>query len=267
VASRRRAEQMIVAGRVRVNGRVVTELGTRVDAERDTVEVDGARVRPAEPVWLALHKPPGVLVARRDTHGRRTVYTLLPRRYRGLFHVGRLDLESEGLILLTNEGETAHRLLHPRHGVRRVYEVAVRGAPPTEGTLRRLRSGVRLADGLARAVAVERVRRGAEREDAIRAARDAGRGGGGEASRASGAGRADRSAHAAVPTTWLRLTLEEGRKREVRRMLESVGHPVERLVRVRYGPIALGALPQGRWRRLDRDEVTALRAAGKPKRG
>src|SRR5919108_5270737 len=128
VASRRRSETLIVSGRVRVNGVVVTELGTRVEPEYDIIEVDGRPVRAAAAEWLALHKPIGYLSTRVDPQGRRTLYELLPPPLRRLFYVGRLDRDSEGLILLTNEGDVAHRLLHPRHGVEREYEVELDAA-------------------------------------------------------------------------------------------------------------------------------------------
>lgn len=226
VASRRAAEALIRDGRVRVNGRVVTELGTKVDPERDRVAVDGNAVEPAAPTWIALHKPPGYVSTRSDPQGRPTIYELLPERFGGLFHVGRLDVDSEGLLLLTNQGDVANRLLHPRHGVERVYEVVVDGAVPDAG-IRRLRGGVELEDGTARAAAVERrppPRPGLDR---------------------------------------LRLTMREGRKREVRRMFRAIGHPVRRLIRMRYGPIRLGDLAPGAWRHLEPREVRALDAVGR----
>jgi 23S rRNA pseudouridine2605 synthase len=228
VASRRQAEVLIRAGRVRLNGVVVTELGTKVRPGADRVMVDGREVAQARPVWIALHKPRGVVSTRRDPQGRRTVYDLLPPAHRRLFHVGRLDLDSEGLLLLTNEGEAAHRLLHPRYGVERVYEVEVDGRP-ARATLERLTRGVPLEDGVARAHGVRALRG------------------------APGRGR-------------LRLALREGRKREVRRMLEAVGHPVVRLVRVQYGPVRLGDLPAGAWRPLAAPELAALRADAPPQR-
>lgn len=223
VASRRAGEAMIRAGRVKVNGRVVTEMGVQVEPERDRVEVDGRRVRISAPVWVALHKPPGCVTTRSDPRGRRTVYDLLPPELSGLFHVGRLDYASEGLLLLSNQGDLAHRLLHPRYGLERIYDVMVDGDVP-DAALRRLVQGVQLDDGVARAEGVERRR-------------------------------------AVAGKSVLRVTLKEGRKREVRRMLGAVGHPVRRLVRRRYGPIALGRLPRGEWRRLTEREVAALRQA------
>lgn len=221
VASRRRAEQLIREGRVRVNGTRVTELGLKVHPTGDVVEVDGRPVEPAAPVWIALHKPRGYLSTRRDPQRRATIYDLLPRELSGLFYVGRLDRSSEGLMLLTNQGDLAHRLLHPRYGIDRVYGVVVRG-DVSDADVRRLLEGVELEDGIARADAVER-----------------------EAGRRPG-------------LTRLRLTLREGRKREVRRMMRALGRPVRRLVRLRYGPVRLGRLEPGRWRRLSHEEVAAL---------
>ena len=221
VASRRGAEDLIRAGRVRLNGRVVTELGTKLAPGRDVVELDGRRVRAAAPVWIAFHKPRGLVSTRRDPQGRRTIYDALPARFRTLFYVGRLDAESEGLMLLTNDGDGAHRLLHPRFGTLRVYDVELDGAPSAEDLLA-LQRGVPLEDGPARAEF-------AERSDAAGAAHT------------------------------LRLGLREGRKREVRRMLAALGHTVRRLERVRYGPVELGGLEPGAWRRLTRAELRALR--------
>jgi 23S rRNA pseudouridine2605 synthase len=212
-----------------VNGEVVREMGVKVGGE-DRVEVDGRVVSPDPPMWILLHKPAGYVTTREDPQGRPTVYDLVPERLSGLFHVGRLDLDSEGLLLLTNEGGVANRLMHPRHEVDRVYLVDVVGEVDRE-TRRRLMAGVELEDGLARAHGVEVV------------AREAARGGAGA------------SAHARV-----RVTMREGRKREVRRLFDAVGHPVRRLVRERLGPIALGELPAGEWRELSEEEVRALRA-------
>jgi pseudouridine synthase len=213
VASRRAAEDLIRAGRVRINDAAVTELGTRIDPERDRVQVDGRDVHARPIEWLALHKPRGYVSTRRDPQGRPTIYDLVPASAGRLFYVGRLDVDSEGLILLTNDGDTAHRMLHPRYQVERVYEAEVSGDPDT-AALDRLCAGVELEDGFARARAAERI------------------------------GRAR-----------VRITLTEGRKREVRRLLAAVGYPVRRLVRVRYGSVALGALPPGDWRRLRSTEI------------
>lgn len=228
VASRRGAEDLIRDGRVRVNGEVVTEMGVKVSGD-ERVEVDGRVVSPDPPLWILIHKPAGYVTTRDDPQGRPTVYDLIPDRYSGLFHVGRLDLDSEGLLLLTNEGGVANRLMHPRHEVDRVYRVDVVGA--VDATVRqRLLKGIELDDGIARAHAVDVL------------AREEARGGAG-----------------ASPHTRVRIVMREGRKREVRRLFDAVGHPVRRLVRERLGPIELGGLPAGEWRELRADEVEALR--------
>jgi pseudouridine synthase len=258
VASRRTAERWIVEGRVRVNGRVVTELGTRVDPAADTVEVDGRRITAAAPVWLALNKPVGYVSTRRDPQGRPTIYELLPEEYRGLFYVGRLDVDSEGLMLLTNQGDVAHRLLHPRFGVDRVYEVVVRGEV-TDDDVARLLAGIELEDGIARARAVERVgptakpRRTPGPTQGRDRAQIAGEGGLGSGARRGRGGAQSR----------LRVTLGEGRKREVRRLFQAIGHPVRRLIRLQYGPVRLGELRPGAWRRLSAREIAALEEVGR----
>jgi pseudouridine synthase len=221
VASRRKAEELIRAGRVRVNGNVVTELGTRVDPATDRVEVSGRAVRPTTtPVWIALHKPAGYLTSRGDPQGRPTIYALLPREYRGLFYVGRLDLETEGLVLLTNDGDRAHRLQHPRYQVPRVYEAVIQG-DISERTIAQLRRGVRLEDGPGRFTHARILRH-------------------------------------TTDVSEVRVTMAEGRKREVRRLFEAVGHRVLQLCRISYGPIALGNLSAGHWRKLDPREIAAL---------
>lgn len=224
VASRRAAEGLIVQGRVRVNGERVVELGTRVEPDVDRVEVDGRAVSLAPRRWIALNKPRGVVTTRKDPRGRPTVYSLLPEGWTSLRYVGRLDRDTEGLLILTNDGDAAHRLLHPSSGVEREYRAWVRGAP-SERTLARLEAGVELEDGPARAEAV-RVLRASEEKGAI-----------------------------------VSLVLREGRKREVRRLLEAVGHPVRRLRRVRFGPLRLSDLDAGRWRELSPEEVRSLRRA------
>jgi 23S rRNA pseudouridine2605 synthase len=206
---------------------VVTELGAKIRPGRDLVEVDGRPVEEAEARWVLLHKPPGVLTTRSDPHGRKTIYRLLPEDMDGLRYVGRLDRDTAGLILLTNEGDLAHRLTHPSSGVEREYEVEVEGVP-RRATLRRMLTGVELEDGLARAARVGMTEK-------------------------SGAGAS------------LTLVLLEGRKREVRRMMEAVGHPVVRLRRTRFGSIRLGDLSIGEWRDLTTAEVQSLKAAIRPK--
>lgn len=222
-ASRREAEELMVQGRVRVNGAVVTTLGSKVDPERDVVELDGRRVELEAPRWVAFHKPAGVLTTRDDPEDRTTVYDEIPPELSTLKYLGRLDMDTEGLLLLSNQGDLMHRLLHPSNQVEREYEVQVVGVPDRR-VLERLTRGVELDDGPARAHSVRVVRR-------------------------------------MGPGSVLRLVLVEGRKREVRRMLEAVDHPVRRLVRLRFGPVTLGALEPGAWRELTAAEVAALAAA------
>jgi 23S rRNA pseudouridine2605 synthase len=222
VASRRAAETLMQQGRVRVNGQPATEPGVKVDPVSDVVEVDGRRVRAAVQVWIALHKPRGYVTTRSDPERRPTVYTLLPAEHRALFHVGRLDLDSEGLLLLTNDGDTAERVQHPRYEVERVYHVEIDGALPA-ATRRTLLRGVALEDGVACALALEQL--------------------------SSARGGRERWA----------ITLREGRNREVRRLFDAVGHRVQRLKRVRFGPIELGRLKSGEWRLLEPAEVAQLR--------
>ena len=220
VASRRKAEKLVEAGRVSLNGVVATRLGTQVDPDRDTVEVDGEPVALPSTRWVRFHKPAGVLSTAEDTHGRPTIYDVLPGDFGALRYVGRLDLETEGLLLLTNDGDLANRLQHPRSRVEREYEARVRDIP-TSRVIERLRKGVELEDGWARPVRVD-------------------------------PGRPEEGCGT------LRLVLTEGRKREVRRLLEAVGHPVVALRRVRFGPIRLGYLPVGKWEELDEEEVQTL---------
>ncbi|HEU5265827.1 MAG TPA: pseudouridine synthase [Jatrophihabitans sp.] len=220
LGSRRACDELIAAGRVTVDG-VVAELGCRVDPQTAVIQVDGERVvvRP-DLEYLALNKPRGMLSAMSDDRGRSTVGDLVADRSQRLFHVGRLDADSEGLLLLTNDGELAHRLMHPSHGVAKTYLATVPG-PVSREVGRRLRAGVMLDDG---PVAV----------DAFRVVQAQGR------------------------QAIVEIELHEGRKHIVRRLLEEVGHPVSRLVRTRIGPVRLGTQRAGTLRPLTRDEVTAL---------
>ena len=208
-----------------VNGAVVTELGSKVVPGRDRVAVDGEPVEEAEERWIVLNKPPGVVTTRSDPHADRTVYDLLPEELHGLGYVGRLDLDAEGLILFTNDGDTAHDLQHPSNEVEREYWVEVAGTVSRDA-VDRLVAGVELEDGEARARRVHQVRPGPVSSE-------------------------------------LRLVLTEGRKREVRRMLSHVGHPVMRLRRERFGPVELGDLPRGEWRELSSREIGALEQAAR----
>ncbi len=205
-----------------VDGQVITVLGTRIDPDVSVVEVDSRIVQLEPPRWIMLHKPPGYLCTRNDPEGRPTVYDLLDSDLASLFHVGRLDYMSEGMLLLTNEGQVAERLLHPRNRVLRRYEVTVAGPVP-KSTGSRLREGVELDDGLAR-VEYFTVLPGARADQAV-----------------------------------LDLSLREGRNREVRRLMEAVGLTIHALKRVAFGPLELGNLPRGSWRSLEPGEVERLR--------
>ncbi len=221
VASRRHAESLILGGKVTVNDRVVAELGTRVRPE-DAIAVDGRPVpREAERVWLAMHKPPMVIATVRDPRGRTTVVDLLPPGLPPLYPVGRLDWDSEGLLLLTNDGELAHRVMHPRYGVPREYHVLLR-SPLDPSEVTRLEAGLPLDDGPSAPVLVYPLRTTAQGH-------------------------------------WLAISMREGRNRQVRRMFAALGREVIRLVRVRHGPIDLSGLAPGATRGLSRAEVTLLR--------
>jgi pseudouridine synthase len=220
VASRRRADELVTAGRVRVNGDV-GQLNTVV-GHRDVVELDGRRVELQRLAYVLLHKPAGVLTTASDPRGRRTVVELLSVDAR-VVPVGRLDADTTGALLLTNDGPLAHRLAHPRYGVPKVYETVVEGAPGREA-LQALREGVDLEDGRTAPADVRVVSRGTD-------------------------------------STTLELTLHEGRKHQVKRMCAAVGHPVVRLHRSRYAGLGLEGLEPGDWRELTTDEVAAIRRA------
>jgi len=224
-ASRRGSEDLMTAGRVRVNGEVVTELGTKVDPVIDVVTLDGKQLSLAEePVYIALNKPAGVMTTMSDPQGRMTVATLVPtKEYPGLFPVGRLDYETTGLLLFTTDGEIAHRLLHPKWHVEKVYRALIDGRA-VEAELQRLRDGVSLDDGLTAPARVKSLR-------------------------SSGT------------TTFVEIAITEGRKRQVRRMFSKIGHPVLELHRASFGPVPLGDLSRASWRHLSAEEVAALRAA------
>ncbi len=223
IASRRAAETMIVGGRVSVNGQAVTELGTRADPDVDDIRVDGRRIGKPRRRYIALHKPRGYVTTRSDPQHRPTVLDLLDiTEY--IYPIGRLDYDSEGLLLLTNDGQVAERLMHPRYGVDREYEARVRGVPD-RAAVQRLVEGV-VVEGRRTARAQVRVV-------------ETGRG-----------ARGDQSI--------LSIVLHEGRTRQVRKMCEAVGHPVVRLRRVRVGPVRLGTLKAGEFRELTRVEIEQL---------
>jgi pseudouridine synthase len=224
IASRRRADQLIAAGRVTVNGKTVTKLGIDVDPARGAVAVDGRPIElPATFTYVMLNKPQDCVVTVSDPQGRRTAIQLVSGVGARVVPVGRLDVDTEGLLLLTDDGDLAHRVAHPSFELDKVYEVEARGVL-TEDERRRLETGVELDGRLTAPAAVRPISTGGE-------------------------------------MTCARITLHEGRKRQVRRMFEEVGHRVTRLRRVRLGPLELGDLPPGQWRRLTAAELRALRAA------
>jgi len=228
VASRRAAERLMTDGRVTVNGQTVRELGTRADPDRDDIRVDGRAVRrETARLYFVLNKPRGYVTTRSDPEGRPTVLDLMPKLHEYIYPVGRLDYDSEGLLILTNDGELAAALTHPSHEVAREYHARVRGLPDA-----------RAIDRLARGIVLDGRKSGPAEVALV----------------ASNVGqRADQAL--------LSITLHEGRTRQVRRMCEAVGHPVVRLRRVRFGPLEAPALKPGMCRQLTAREVAALRKA------
>jgi 23S rRNA pseudouridine2605 synthase len=222
IASRRGSEILISEGRVEVNSEIVTEQGRRVDPERDVIRVDGARIPPPRRHrYLALNKPRGVVTTMSDPEGRRTVADLVSEGEKGrLFHVGRLDTDTEGLLILTNDGDFAHRLAHPSYRVPKTYIADVAGLVG-EQALSRLRRGITLEDGPVRPTSVKIVSTAGDK-------------------------------------TLLKITMQEGRNRIVRRTMEAVGHPVRRLSRIGIGPVRLGNLKVGEYRDLTREELGGL---------
>ncbi|MCH2180688.1 MAG: rRNA pseudouridine synthase [Mariniblastus sp.] len=227
--SRRECEKLIEAGRVEVDGAVVQELGVKVDASQQVIHVDGERLQESRLQYFMLNKPPGVLSTVQDPSGRLRVVDLINTDMR-VYNVGRLDKSSEGMILVTNDGDLANLLTHPRYGVSKTYHVLVKGVPSRE-TLSQMKKGVYLAEAK---VQVAKVRSLKKTQDGC----------------------------------WLEIVLDEGRNREIRRLLARLGHKVVRLCRVAIGPLPLGELPVGAHRRLTLGEVDLLRGvAGKPSRG
>ena len=225
VASRRKAEAVILAGRVEVNSKVVTELGTKVDAAKDLIRVDGKLIADAAtPTYLVLYKPAGVVTTLSDPEGRPTVLALLRNYPERLFPVGRLDYDAEGALLLTNDGNLAHKLTHPSFGARRTYLAKVHGRP-SEAVLERLRAGIKLEDGVAKPVEVE-------------------------------------IHHHAERNTWVRIVVDEGRPHLIKRLFLAVDHPVQRLYRPNYAGISVEGMDPGTWRELTRIEVKLLQAGG-----
>lgn len=221
LGSRRQCEELILTGRVEVDREVIMQLGTRVDPLKQRIRVDGMELRTPKTVWYALNKPVGVVCTNRDPGGRPRAVDLVPESKERLFPVGRLDMNSEGLLLLTNDGDLANQLAHPRYGITKTYRVLVAGQPTTE-VLTQMRRGVYLTEGLTKITGVTIKRRYKK-------------------------------------STILEMVLKEGKNREIRRVLARVGHKVMRLVRIATGPIKLGELEPGDSRRLTAKEIDALR--------
>ena len=224
VASRRAAEEWILAGRVTVNGKVVRELGVKIDPDRDVVKADGRRVRLEPLLTVMLHKPYGYVSTTKDPQGRRVVTELIKEKVLRLYPVGRLDYDATGLLLLTNDGELAQRLTHPRYKVTRTYRVTVEGEMSRE-TLRLLADGVAVEGRVVSAAVMVR------KEEAGK--------------------------------TVLEITVWEGRYHLIKRLLAQVGHPVLKLKRIAFGPLKLGRLPRGAYRALTAQEMEALKAGVK----
>jgi len=222
--SRRQCEELILEGRVAIDGKIVSELGTRVEIGKQQVTVDDEKVQRERLVYWWLNKPPGILCTNKDTHGRPTVIDLLPRMTERVFPVGRLDEESTGLILLTNDGELANLLTHPRYGVAKTYEALVAGKI-TNDMIGKLKRGIWLSDGRVRVHSIERI--GVHGE-----------------------------------STRVRIVLREGHNREIRRMFAHFEHKVMRLERVAIGPIKIRKLPRGSARQATMDEIKMLRDLG-----
>lgn len=223
IASRREAERLIIEGRVAVNGSIVTQLGTKVDPTCDKVKVDGKLVKSfPEKVYIVVNKPVGCVSTLKDPQERPVVTDLLGSITTRVFPVGRLDYDAEGLLLLTNDGELAHRLQHPRYRISRTYEVKVKDIP-TDDELSRVRKGIQLEDGVTLPAKVTFLKK-------------------------------------AVKNCWLKITIYEGRNKQVKRMCTAIGHPVMKLKRVKIGPLGLGSLSQGQYRHLVKDEVKKLYA-------
>ncbi len=223
IASRRHAEELITAGRVTVNGRVVVELGTKVEPGRDVVAVDGRPVAGEDKFYVLLNKPRGVVTTLSDPRGRKTVSELVADLPARLYPVGRLDYNTEGLLILTNDGELTHALTHPSHGIDKTYVTTVVGRP-SEEKLDRLRLGITLEDGV---TAPARVRlTGYDLE---------------------------------TNTATLTIVIHEGRNRQIRRMCQAIGHPVEKLKRTAFAFLTLEGVGRGRYRHLEREEVDRLR--------
>jgi len=233
VASRREAEAMIRTGRVTVNGRVVTELGTKATADRDHIKVDGKLISQAEPHrYILLYKPKEVMTTVADPQGRRTVIELIRGVRERIYPVGRLDFHSEGLILLTNDGDLAFKVSHPRHGSVKTYHVKVRGVPE-ERLVDKLQRGITIDGKRTLPCEIDRLRTTARNDEG---------------------------------NSWFEVKLREGRTQQIRKMFQAVGHPVSKLKRVAIGPISDPKLTAGKWRELTKHEVKLLGTIMEPKK-
>jgi 23S rRNA pseudouridine2605 synthase len=222
VASRRQAEELILAGKVKVNEQVVTELGVKVSS-RDKVKVDGKLIRRENPVYLLFYKPKGVITTTKDERGRKTVLDYLPRVKERVYPVGRLDYNTEGLLVLTNDGHLTNKMIHPRYELKKVYRARIEGMA-TEEALDKLRVGVELEDGMTSPALVQKLEYEPMRDYTV-----------------------------------IEITIHEGRNRQVRRMCDAAGMHVTRLRRIREGRLKLGDLPVGKWRYLTEEEVAMLK--------
>lgn len=223
LASRRKCEEIITQGRVTVNGETVTELGVKVDPTNDEIAVDGKPIARQKKIYLAFHKPKGVITSSKDPEGRQTVMDYMHGIKERVYPIGRLDYETEGLLLLTNDGEFANLLMHPRHHVPKTYMVHTKGVPHGS-LLDKLRSGIELDDGKTAPAEVEYADADPDSKEAI-----------------------------------VQITITEGRNRQVRRMFEAIRTPVVRLRRIRFGSVFLGTLQRGKYRHLTKAEIAELR--------
>ncbi|MGG4395136.1 pseudouridine synthase [Paenibacillus thiaminolyticus] len=231
VASRRKCEQLILDGKVEVNGEVVTALGVKADPATDIITVNGKPITAnANKVYAAFHKPKGVITSMSDPEGRKTVLDFVKGIGGRVYPVGRLDYDTEGLLLLTNDGDLANMLMHPRHHVAKTYHATVKGIPHGD-LLEKLREGIQLEDGMTQPAEVEYHDVDMERKSAT-----------------------------------ISITIYEGRNRQVRRMFEAIGHPVVKLKRVQFGNIFLQGIPRGKFRHLTKSEVNELKMAIKANR-
>jgi len=221
VASRRKSEELILQGKIKVNGEVVKELGTKIDPESDKVEYKGSLLnKKEERLVLMLNKPKEIISSVTDPQGRKTVLDLIPEKFPRLYPVGRLDYESEGMILLTNDGELANKITHPKNEIKKVYSVWVYGYPNKE-VMSKFSKGVELEDGLTAPAKIKLIKKG-------------------------------------KTTTQMEVEIKEGKKRQIRRMFDALGHPVSRLVRIQIGELKLGTLEEGKFKKLKEQEIKRL---------